>query len=107
MLKNKSFVYLFFETEKECYENQPEPDFFQNCHQQVDFYDENMVELMLTDIIWRGTYHMEGSRVILNFEPNYEIPDGEVVFEVINGSKLLRTDNDTVWKKISGNSIWR
>ncbi|QCY67964.1 hypothetical protein FHG64_00330 [Antarcticibacterium flavum] len=27
MLKNKSFVYLFFSTEKECLENQPDDDF--------------------------------------------------------------------------------
>ncbi len=106
MLKNKSYVYLFFSTEKECLENQPEDDFFINCHQQVDFYDNNNVEIMLTDIIWRGKYEMEGNTVILTFEPNYEIPEGEILFEILNPAKILKTDNGTVWKKISGNSIW-
>ena len=107
MLKNKSFVYLFFSTEEECRENQPEPDFFQNCHQQVDFYKNNVVEIMLTDIMYRGTYDVIGNVVILTFEPSFEIPEGILLFEIINGSKLLKTDNNTVWKKMSGNSIWR
>lgn len=87
-------------------ENQPEPDFFINCHQQVDFYKDNIVDIMLTDIIWRGTYRIEGNIVILSFEPSYEIPDGEIIFEIINPAKLLHTEHGTVWKKISGNSIW-
>lgn len=106
ILENKSFVYLFFETEKECYENQPEPDFFQNCHQQVDFYEDDIVEIMLTDIIWRGIYEIKDNLVILTFEPNYEIPNGIVIFEKLNGSQLLKVDNNTIWKKMTGDSIW-
>ncbi|QED37034.1 hypothetical protein FK178_04615 [Antarcticibacterium arcticum] len=106
ILANKTYVYLFFSTEKECMENQPDPDFFINCHQQVDFYKNNIVEIMLTDIIWRGTYKIEGNIVILSFESSYEIPDGEIIFEIINPAKLLLTENGTVWKKVSGNSIW-
>lgn len=106
MLKNKSFVYLFFSTEKECLKNQPEDDFFMNCHQQVDFYPNNNVEIMLTDIVWRGKYETQGNTVILTFEPNHEIPDGEILFEMLNPAKIIKTDNGTVWKKISGNSIW-
>ena len=107
MLKNKSFVYLFFSSEKECRENQPEPDFFQNCHQQVDFYKDNKVELMLSDIIWRGTYEIIGKAVILQFEPNEDLPEGIMVFEILNGSTLFRPDNNTVWKKFDGHDIWK
>ena len=107
LLVNKTYVYLFFSTEKECIENQPNPDFFINCHQQVDFYKNNVVEIMLTDIIWRGTYRMEGNLVILNFESSYEIPGGEMIFEIINPAKLYLAQNETVWKKVSGNSIWK
>lgn len=106
ILANKSYVYLFFSTEKECMENQPDPDFFINCHQQVDFYKNSVVEIMMTDIIWSGTYKIEGNTVILTFENSFEIPDGEIIFEIINPSRLLLTENGTVWKKISGNSIW-
>lgn len=87
-------------------DSQPEPDFFENCHQQVDFYKDNKVEIMLTDIYWRGTYSLQGNLVILKFDPNYEIPDGEIIFEIINPAKILNSENGTVWKKISGNSIW-
>tara|TARA_R100000935_G_C2785148_1_gene143421 strand:+ start:219 stop:605 length:387 start_codon:yes stop_codon:yes gene_type:complete len=106
ILANKSYVYLFFSTEKECVENQLDPDFFINCHQQVDFYKNNIVVIMMTDILWKGTYKIEGNTVILTFENSYEIPDGELIFEIINPSRLLLTENGTVWKKISGNSIW-
>ncbi|HSI71253.1 MAG TPA: hypothetical protein VK941_13540 [Gillisia sp.] len=111
MLKNKSFVYLFVSTEKECLESQPEPGFFYNCHQQVDFYKDNNVEIMLTDIIYRGKYEMQGNTVILTFEPAPEIPNGVFLFEVLNGAKLLELNHEIeqekVWTKISGNSIWR
>lgn len=107
LLVNKTYVYLFFSTEKECIENQPDPDFFINCHQQVDFYKNNVVEIILTDIIWRGTYRIEGNLVILNFDSSYEIPGGELIFEIINPAKLFLPQNKTVWKKVSGNSIWK
>lgn len=106
MLKNKTFVHLYFPSEKECIDSQPEPDFFYNCHQQVDFYKNNLVELMLTDIIWKGTYKTENNFVILNFEPNHEIPGGEIKFEIIHPNDLLRVDDLTLWQKTSGNSIW-
>ena len=106
MLKNKTFVYLFFATEKECLESQHDPDFFENCHQQVDFYKNNVVEIMLSDIIYRGKYTIKGSTVVLTFENIPEIPNGEIIFEILNPAQLRRVDNNTVWKRISGNSIW-
>ncbi len=106
MLKNKSFVYLYFPTLQECLDAQPDPDFFMNCHQQVDFYSGKKVEIMLTDIYWRGTYEIIGHLVVCTFEPNPEIPEGEIVFELLNPAKLLLLENGTVWKKISGKSIW-
>lgn len=107
MLKNKSFVHLFFESEKECMDAQPDPDFFHNCHQQLDFYENNEVDIMLSDIIWRGNYSVRGNQVILTFEPNHEIPDGEIRFEMLPANKLLHLKNRSIWKKVNGNSIWK
>lgn len=107
MLVNKSFVYLYFKTEKECMEAQPDPDFFINCHQQVDFYPDQRVEIMLSDIYYRGTYQIMGNLVILTFEPGPEIPEGEIIFEMLNPAKLLHLEHGTVWKKVSRNSIWK
>ncbi len=87
-------------------ESQPDPDFFENCHQQLDFYKNNEVDIMLSDILWRGKYKIIGSTVVLTFEPNHEIPSGEIIFEILNPAQLRRVDNNTVWKRISGNSIW-
>lgn len=107
MLKNKSFVYLYYPTLKDCLEAQPDPDFFLNCHQQVDFYPDNRAEIMLTDIYYRGTYSILGNLVVLTFDPAPEIPDGEITFELLHPNKLLHLEYGTVWKKVSGNSIWK
>lgn len=105
-LRDKSFVHLFFETEEECLAAQPEPDFFINCHQQIDFMKNNEVNLMLSDIIWQGTYQVDKNVVWLHFEDNYEVPEGFLAFEIIKGNSLRRLDNNTMWKKLEGTSIW-
>ena len=107
MFQNKTFVHLYFETEQECIDAQPEPDFFYNCHQQVDFMKNKKVRIMLTDILWDGTYKVQGDLLILTFEPNFEIPTGEILFEIINPTRLIKTDEKTLWKKMNGNSIWK
>lgn len=107
MFQNKSFVHLYFETEKECMDAQPEPDFFYNCHQQIDFMKNKKVRIMLTDILWDGTYQVQGDLLILKFTPNFEIPTGEILFEIINPTRLIKTDTNTLWKKMNGNSIWK
>lgn len=106
VFKNKSFVHLYFETEEECLASQPEPDFFYNCHQQLDFLKDKKVQIMLSDVIWIGEYKFEGDKIILTFEPNNEIPGGKIIFEILNPTILLKTDDQTIWKKMNGNSIW-
>lgn len=106
IFKNKTFVHLYFETEEECIASQPEPDFFYNCHQQLDFLKDKKVQIMLTDILWIGEYKLEGDAIILTFEPNNEIPNGEIIFEILTPTKLLKTDDSTIWKKVNGNSIY-
>jgi len=61
---------------------------------------------MLTDILWIGEYKLEGDTIILTFEPNNEIPNGEIIFEILNPTKLLKTDDHTIWKKMKGNPIY-
>ncbi|MFO7719804.1 MAG: hypothetical protein R6W85_05110, partial [Gillisia sp.] len=91
----------------ECMDAQPEPDFFYNCHQQIDFMKNKKVRIMLTDILWDGTYQVQGDLLILKFTPNFEIPTGEILFEIINPTRLIKTDTNTLWKKMNGNSIWK
>ncbi|MGM1054477.1 MAG: hypothetical protein ACQEWG_01170 [Bacteroidota bacterium] len=107
MFQNKSFVHLYFETEKECMDAQPDPDYFHNCHQQIDFMKDRRVRIMLTDILWDGTYKIQGDLLILKFEPNFEIPTGEIFFEILNPTRLIKTDDNNLWKKMNGNSIWK
>lgn len=103
--KNQTFIHTYFDTEEDCLAAQP-PDFFINCHQQLDFLDNNRVQFMLTDIIWEGEYSVKRKIIVLTFEPNFEIPSGEVYFQQVNGSLLIKMDDNTQWKKMRGTSIW-
>jgi len=106
ILKNKSFVYLFFETEAECMENQPDPDFFINCYQQVDFLEDNKVRIVLTDIIHDGTYRIESNKIILTLNDTYEVPSGILEFEYLNPNLIYNLESKTYWKRLKGNSVW-
>lgn len=103
--ENKSYVHLFYSTEKDCEESQP-PDFFINCHQQLDLYPNSEAEIMLTDIIWRGTWELRAKEIIVYVPNSYEIPSGSLTFKVINTRLLKLISNNTEWKLLSGNSIW-
>ena len=106
MFKNKIFVHLYYNTEEECMASQPDPDFFLNCHRQLDFLGNKEVHIMLTDIIYIGTYEVSGDKLFIYVENNSEIPDGEIIFEIINPAKLVKIDDKSLWKKVSGRSIW-
>jgi len=104
--ENETFIFLYFKTEKECLDAQPSSDFFINCHSEINFLEESVAEIILTDIIWRGEYKVENKNIIVTFEDNYEVPDETIVFQIMNKSKLKRLDDNTVWNKMVGNSIW-
>ena len=103
--ENETFIFLYFKTEKECLDAQPS-DFFINCHSEINFLEDGLAEIILTDIIWRGEYKVEKKNIIVTFEDNYEVAEGTIVFQIINKSKLKRLDDNTVWDKMTGDSIW-
>lgn len=102
----KTFDHLYFETEQECLDAQPEPDFFMNCHQQVDFLDNENVEIMLTDIIYKTTYSINSSEIIVYSTPNTYEFQNDLIFQIINPSTLKLTRDNTIWKERTGNSPW-
>ncbi|WP_026838454.1 hypothetical protein [Gillisia sp. JM1] len=104
-VENETFIYLYFKTEQDCLDAQT-TDFFINCHSEIKFLENGLAEIMLTDIIWRGEYTVKKKNIIVTFEDNHEVPEGTLVFQIINKSKIKRLDDDTVWKKMTGDSIW-
>jgi hypothetical protein len=103
--ENETFIYLYFKTEQECLDAQP-TDFFINCHSEINFLKNGLAEIILTDIIWRGEYTVVKKNIIVTFEDNHEVPEGTIVFQIINKSKIKRVDDNTVWNKMTGDSIW-
>jgi hypothetical protein len=104
-VENETFIYLYFKTEQDCLDAQT-TDFFINCHSEIKFLENGLAEITLTDIIWRGEYTVKKKNIIVTFEDNHEVPEGTLVFQIINKSKIKRLDDDTVWKKMTGDSIW-
>ncbi len=104
-LEDETFIYLHFKTEKQCLDSQP-TDFFINCHSEITFMENGFVEIILTDIIWRGEYTVVNKSIIITFEYNHEVPGETLVFQIINNSKIKRVDNKTVWERMTGDSIW-
>jgi len=103
--ENETFILLHFKNEQQCLDAQPS-DFFINCHSELTFLENNQVEIILTDIIWRGDYQIIKKNIILNFQNNPEIPEGTIVFQIINNSKLKKVDDKTIWNRKTGESIW-
>ena len=54
--EDRTYEHRFFETDEACLAAQPDPNFFINCSQWVDFYTDGRVELTLTDIIEKGEF---------------------------------------------------
>ncbi len=104
--ENQSFVLLHFQTEQDCIDAQPNPGFFINCHKQIDFIENKQVNIVLTDILYSGTYSLKNGMLILNFKDNSEIPQNEITFEIITSSQIKNVDDNTIWNKMKGNSIW-
>lgn len=103
----KTFDHLYYETEEECMDAQPDPDFFLNCHQQLDFLDDEHVEIMLTDIIYATTYSIENNQITVYATPHsYEFREN-LVFEIINASTLKLVRDNTIWKERQGTSPWQ
>lgn len=100
-LIGKTFVHRFFETEQQCIEAQPDPNFYINCYEEISFTDDVTAQVMLTDIQYAVSYTIDGNNIIVSFSPN-----ATITFERVNNATLKRLDDNTIWKERTGNSIW-
>lgn len=91
------YTYDFFESYAECEAAQPYSDFWINCSQTAAFCPSGRVDLMLTDIMHRGSYTVVGRRLALRFPPNPEV-ESRVVF-------LLSADEQSLSIQPSG-TLW-
>ena len=102
----KTFDYLFFETEQECINAQPDPNFFINCHQELSFMDNENAEIMLTDIKYSVGYTIENNKIIIHPNSRTFEFQNNLIFEIINDSSLRLTENNTIWNERIGNTLW-
>lgn len=102
-LTGKTFDYLFFKTEQECINAQPEPDFFTNCHREIQFIDHEKAMLMWTDMQLEVSYIKVGNRITIYSTAN---PDAGLIFEKTSASSLKLLSDNTIWNERIGDSIW-
>jgi hypothetical protein len=89
----------FFESYEACVAAQPNPDFWINCSQTATFCPSGRVDYMVTDIVHRGTYEVDGRRVTLRFRDNPEV-DGRVTFRLsADGRSLVHQAAGTRWDR--------
>ena len=101
--EGKTFDHLIFETEQECIDAQPNPDFFINCHREIYVMDDHRVQIMLKDMLMIVEYTIEDDHLIVHFGDN---PENFFVYEILSPSSLKLLHDDTVWNERTGNSIW-
>ena len=106
ILIGATFDYLFFQTQQECLDAQPDPNFFINCHQELSFIDSNTARIVLTDIIYNVDYVIFANMVIIRSSSNTFEFSNDITFEILNDYSLRKTDDGTIWNRRIGNSIW-
>lgn len=105
-LIGKTFDYLFFETEQECIDAQPDPSFFINCHQELSIDDHENGEIMLTDIMYSVKYRVKNDKLIIYpNETTFEFQNN-ITFEIINTSSLKLLSINTIWNERTGSALW-
>ena len=94
--EDQTYEHRFFETYEACLAAQPDPNFFINCSQWVDFYTDGRVELTLTDIINPGTYRIKGTTITLTMAPSPEVSEA-VTFTLAEDEQSIVDEFGVVW----------
>ena len=102
-LAGKTFDHLLFETQQQCLAAQTNPDFFINCHEEIEFTGDDSAVIMLQDILYNVDYTLDGNKIIVSFPGD---PSATLTFEKTNNASLKLLGDGTVWNKRIGNSIW-
>lgn len=102
----KTFDYVYFETEQECLDAQPDPNFFINCHQELSFIDNENAEIMLTDIMYSINYTIDNDNIIIHAHSRTLEFQNDIIFKIMTNASLKHIDNNTIWNTRTGNTLW-
>jgi len=68
-----------------------------NCDQWATFYRDGVAELVVSDIIHRGYYSIQGNLIYVTLSPNHEIPT-RITFEISHdGSYITDSYYNVTW----------
>lgn len=97
-LEDRSYTYELFPTPEACLGAREESGRFFNCSQDVSFFKNGQVTLMMTDIMDVGTYEILGSQVIISFKNPSDAPS-RMVFQMDSTRQQLTLEGpNTKWR---------
>lgn len=105
-LIGKTFDHLFYATEQDCLNAQPDPNSFINCHQELSINDNENAVIILTDIIYAVKYSMEKGKLIIHANAKTVEFHNDLTFELIHTSSLKLLSNNSIWNERVGDSLW-
>ncbi len=105
-LAGERYVRLFFPTEQECLDAQPNPDFFfLNCFQDLEFLNESEGIIVFTDIVNKIEYSVKGDQITIKPVGNSEFTN-ELRFIYHNRDSLGDLAQQVYWTRVTGTTVW-
>jgi hypothetical protein len=101
-LTGQRFIHLLTATEQQC--QVLFTTYGVNCFQEISFTSRHEVNIMLTDIVWKGTYWFGDNMLHLQFGPNLMSQRGKIDMEFLNPNMLKGLDR--TWKRYKGPTTW-
>lgn len=79
--EGQKFVNLLFPDQASCTQfQQSTGGMVFNCHQSIEFKENNVVDMMVTDILNRGSYKQAGDIIMISFEGPNDVQWTRVLF---------------------------
>ena len=97
--EDREYRLLLFNSIEECRSYQETS--FVNCYQTVSFNKDGSAVYMVTDIMLRATYKVDGNKITLRMHEDdvYET-DRVVHFTIIDDDHIIRQGEEKAWERV-------
>lgn len=95
-LVGNQYAHLLFDTAEECEAAQAQ--YFINCAQTIRILSRDEAEVMLTDILYKTDFYVDGNKLVIQASENTYEFSKDIVFEIQDNGNLKRADTGSIWK---------
>lgn len=94
-LVGNQYAHLLFDTREECEAAQAQ--YFTNCAQVIKILNVDEAEVMVTDILYRTDFYVEGNQLVIQAGENtYEFAN-DIIFDIQENGNLRHTASGSEW----------